>query len=78
MFISLSNYIKLILHLSVLYKLATIYNMPGVSYFICKATANLLWEKKVRELFVYIVTVTLVTVCLLVVITSQVLFLIIE
>jgi hypothetical protein len=35
--------------------------MPGVRCFIRVATRNLLWERRIRELFVYTVTEKLVT-----------------
>jgi hypothetical protein len=40
---------------------ATIYGMPEVCCFLREATRNLLWERRIRELFVCTVTEKLVT-----------------
>ena len=47
--------------MSLLCNVASIYDMPGVRCFIRKATRNLLWGRRIRELFVCTVTEKLVT-----------------
>jgi len=47
--------------MSLLYNVATVYDMPGVCCFLREATRNLLWKRRIRELFVCTVTEKLVT-----------------
>jgi hypothetical protein len=47
--------------MSLLCNVATIYDMPGIHCFKREKTRNLLWERRIRELFVCTVTEKLVT-----------------